>query len=322
MSGNDDTRLEHVIGEALRRRDPGPAPLGLRERVARVPETAPAGSPLVRRISRAVVPVLGLAAAIVLLLITVPLLAPPGSGPGASTAPVTTFDPSLRGPGLVPPPAFEAEALVPLGLLLVGVLVFAIAPRGPRRAIATLAVLVVLGVGGALVLLTHASTGPIASSGGIGVLNVEQTQPSNPYPVYINAGPGGPFSFGFSVENAGPLTIRIDGIEDPAVDPAAYIPTFHAAWLDREQGGGVGGPAEPFTPTDVAPGEFVTLWVVGTASTCAAGPAFNPGGSWSAIHIPDVRVRYTILGIPRTTTVRLPFDLMQPYEANCPPAQP
>lgn len=321
MSGIDDTRLEREIREAMRRRDPGPAPVGLRGRVARVPDEPPAGGQALRAVSRAIMPVLGLAAAIALLLLAVPLFLAPGTGPGpgASVAPATGFDPSLRGPGITAAPLLEADLVVPLVLLLLGVIVFAVSPRGPRRVVATLAVLLVVGCGGALVLLTHATTGPVASSGGIGVLNTDQPAGSPRWTAYITAAPGDPYSFGFSVANEGPLTIHLDGIVGG--DPTdAHTPTFRAAWTDTEPNGGISGPAGPFAPVDVPPGDHVLLWLVGTASACAEGPAFDPAaGGWIADAIPEVRVRYSVLGIPRTATIRLPYDLMQPNAETCPP---
>lgn len=321
MSDVDGTRLEREISEAMRRRDPGPAPIGLRDRVARVPQGPAVRGPALRGLSRAVVPVLGVAAVIALLLLTIPLFLVPGSGPGpgASVAPVATFDPYLRGPGITEAPPLEADVVVPLGLLLLGVVVFAFAPRGPRRAAAALVVLLALGFGGALVLLTHANTGPVASSGGVGVLNPDQPAGSPRWTAFITAAPREPYSFGFSVENDGPLTIHLDGIVASGIPPDDHAPTFRAAWTGTEPNGGIGGPAEPFAPVDLPPGGHVLLWLVGVASECAAGPAFDPSGSWSAVSIPDVRVRYSILGIPRTATIRLPYDLMQPYAESCPP---
>jgi hypothetical protein len=321
MSGREDERLEREVRGLLAARDPGPAPDGLRDRVDRVAETARAGATIRRRLARVVVPVLGLAAGVALLLLAAPLLAPPRTGPGAPTTPASTFDPMLQGLGLVPPPALEAEALVVLGLLAVGGLILALAPSGPRRTFVTLMAVVVLGFGGAQVLLTHAASGPAASSGGIGVLNVEQTESVNPYPVYITAAPGGPFSFGFSVVNAGPLPIRLDGVvADPQVQAGRVEqPTLRAVWRGGGANGDVIGPTEPFAPTELASGEFVFLWLVGTASPCAAGPSFDPAaGQVAMVGMPELRVQYSVLGLPRTTAIRLPFDPLQPYRAGCP----
>ncbi len=324
MSEHDDLRLEQSVRQALAQRDPGPAPIGLRERVARVPEAATARSTAAERLARAAVPVLGLAAAILLLVIAAPLLAPRGVGPGASTAPGATFDPSLKGPGLVAPPLVEAEGLVVLGLLIAGALVLVAAPRGARRAVATLALVAVLAFGGAQILLTHASTGPVASSGGIGVLNVDQTEAGpDRYPVYIAAAPGEPFSFGFSVQNEGPLPIRIEGVvADPAQQVGVDYPTLRAVWsagpVDPQADG---GPQAPFSPVDLGSGNWVVLWLVETASPCAAGPLYDPANAADTAYvgIPPVRVEYSVLGFPRTADINLPFDMLQPYQANCPP---
>ncbi len=326
MSEHDDLRVEQSVRQALARRDPGPAPVALRDRVARVPEAATARSTGMRRLARVGVPLLGLAAAILLLMIAAPLLAPRGVGPGASTEPGTSFDPSLKGPGLVAPPLVEAEGLVVLGLLIAGAIVLVAAPAGPRRAGAAVVALVVLGFGGSQVLLTHAITGPVASSGGIGVLNVEQTEPGGgPYPVYITAAPGEPFTFGFSVQNEGPLPIRVEGVvADPLVqDGLVFYPTLRAVWSAGPVNPDAAfvPPQAPFSPVDLGSGSWVALWLVETASPCAAGPQYDPADAADTAYvgIPTVRVEYSVLGFPRTTENNLPFDLLQPYLANCPP---
>ncbi len=323
MTEREDERLEQAVRGALRRRDPGQAPIGLRERAARVPESGSTASGGRRALARAGIPLLGLAAAILLLVIAAPLVAPRGSGPGASAAPGTTFDPSLRGPGLVPPPAVEAEGLVVLGLIVAGLVVLIVAPRGPRRALATLAIVAVLAFGGAQILLTHAVTGPVASSGGIGVLNSDAPAPDSRETVIIDAAPGDPFSFGFSVMNEGPLPIRLEGVvADPLVEEGAvYYPTLRAIW----SGGPVdphvlSGPQAPFSPVDLGPGSDVMLWLVGTASPCAAGPSYDPATATDTalVGMPVLRVEYSVLGLPRTAEISLPFDLMQPYQSGCP----
>lgn len=324
---DDDLRLERELRGVLRDRDPGPAPFGLRERVDRVPESRPTGASVAERARRAIVPALGIAAAIVLVLLAVPLVTKPaGPGPGRPSAPIVTFDPTLHGPGLVLPPALEAETLVVLGLLIAAGLMLAVAPSGPRRALAAFALAAILGVGGAQILLTHAATGPVASSGGIGVLNVEPSDPGRDgrYPVYVTAAPGDPFSFGFSVRNDGPLPIRLEGVvRDPAVhDGVVDYPTLRAVWRDGSSQGGVTGPTgpvAPFGPIDLGPGEFTVLWLVWTASPCAAGPSFEPLADQAAVGIPELRIAYSVLGLPRTAVIELPFEMLQPYRADCPP---
>jgi hypothetical protein len=328
MSAPNDTLLERDLRGVLRGLDPGPVPHGLRERLARVPESAPRRPAVRERLSRAVVPVLGLAAAILLAVLVGPLLSigpGPAVQPGTTAGPGSPFDPAIRGPGLVLAPAVEAEALVVLVLLVAGGLVLAVAPSGPRRAVATLVIMAALGFGGAEVLRTHATAGPVASSGGIGVLNVEQTEPAGRYPVYVTAAPGEPFSFGFSVRNDGPLPIRLEGVvRDPnAEEGVVDYPTPRAVWRDGATNGGMTGPTgpvAPFAPTDLAPGEFAVLWLVDTASPCAAGPSFDPAtGEAATVGLPPLRVMYSVLGFPRTAAIDLPFDVLQPYRAGCPP---
>jgi hypothetical protein len=321
---DDDLRLERELRGLLGDRDPGPAPYGLRERVDRVPERVVAGASVAERARRAIVPALGIAAALVLVLLALPLVTKPaGPGPGGPSAPIVTFDPALYGPGLVLRPAPEAEILVVLGLLIAGGLVLAVAPSGPRRAVATFALVAVLGVSGAQILLTHAAGGPVASSAGIGTLSVEQSDQTHDgrYPVYVTADPGSPFSFGFSVRNDGPLPIRLDGVvRDPAVhDSVVDYPTLRAVWRDGAPHGGISGPVAPFGPIDLGPGEYTVLWLVWTASPCAAGPSFEPAVDQAAsVGIPELRVAYSVLGFPRTAVIDLPFEMLQPYRADCP----
>ena len=324
MTEREDERLDQAVRGALLRRDPGPAPIALRERVANLPEAETASTTRTQRLSRAAIPALGLAAAILLLVIATPLLAPRGVGPGASAEPGTTFDPSLKGPGLVAPPLIEAEGLVVLGLLIAGAIVLAVAPAGPRRAGAVLVALLILGFGGSQILLTHAVTGPVASSGGIGVLNVEQTEPGGGrYPVYITAAPGEPFSFGFSVQNEGPLPIRLEGVvADPAEqDPHVGYPTLRAVWATGAIDGDIVDPRLPFAGANLAPDSYVYLWLVGTAPRCAFGPASDAAatGVTDLVGMPVLRVEYKVLGLPRTAAIDLPFEILQPYQANCPP---
>ncbi len=320
----DGGRLERELRGLLAARDPGPIPAGLRDRIDRLPDSSAVSRMALAR--RAVIPVLGIAAAVLLLFLAAPLIVPIGygPGPGASAAPTATFDPALRGPGLVPPPAIDARTIVILGLLLVGCLVFVLAPSGPRRGVVTIVVVGVLMYGGAQVLVTRAVAGPVASSGGIGVLNVEQTNRTGRYPVYISATPGGPFSFGFSVANDGPLPIRLEGVvADPALqDGAVDYPTLRAVWWTGGSNGDIIDPTQPFLPVELAPNDYVFLWLVGTASTCAAGPSFDPGRDELAmVGMPGpLWVEYTVLGFPSMAAIDLPFELLQPYRTGCPPS--
>jgi hypothetical protein len=326
MSGSDDARLEGAIAAALARLDPGPAPAALRARVGRVPDTSAAGPSAFERLSRLALPALGMAAAVFILVLALPLLQPIGTGPvpGASGGPSASFDPALQGPGLVQTLALQAEALVSLGLLIAGGLILAVAPRGPRRAAVALVVAVALLAGGAAVLQTHAVTGSYASSGGIGTRDADSGDPYSPVIVYVTAAEGQPFSFAFSVRNEGPLPVRLEGVvADPAVQGGPVLfPIWRAVWRGDLSDGIIGGPVAPFAPVDLASGDEVLLWLVATASACAAGPSTSPAAAQpGAVGLPPIQVSYSVLGFPRTATIRLPFDVLQPYRDGC-PAQP
>ena len=326
MSEPDDARLERAIGEALRRLDPGPIPATVRARVASAVDAGPAQPSARDRLSRLALPVLAAAAAVFIAALALPLLRPLGTGPvpGASGGPSASFDPSLSGPGLVSPPPLQAEALVALGLLIAGGLILAVAPRGPRRAAVALVVAVALLAGGAAVLQTHAVTGSYASSGGIGTWDADSGDPYSPVIVYVTAAEGQPFSFAFSVRNEGPLPVRLEGVvADPAVQGGPVLfPTWRAVWRGDLSDGIIGGPVAPFAPVDLASGDEVLLWLVATASPCAYGPSYNPAtDQLAAVGLPPIQVSYSVLGFPRTATIRLPFDVLQPYRSGC-PAQP
>ena len=77
MTEPDDTRLEHELRDALDRRDPGPAPLTLRERVLRVPNEPPTRADKGRGAIQAV---LGLAAVVALMVVAVGVSGRPGLG--------------------------------------------------------------------------------------------------------------------------------------------------------------------------------------------------------------------------------------------------
>jgi hypothetical protein len=332
MSELDDTRLEHEIGATLRRRDPGPAPLGLRDRVARVPERAPVTSLLARLVSRAGVPALGLAAAILLLLLTLPLfLAPsPGPGPGASIAPTTTFDPTIEGPGMVTG-WISTEFVVSL-LLIAGVVIVALAfRRFGRRGLVAIALVVVAGTGVAGTLMTGIGPGSLTSTRGLGVTFVPPPAGSRAKDVaYITAAPGEPFWVLVSLRNEGPLPIRFVGLRDPfgldRFDAEVIHVGIVAVWRDTAERGGSNGEASavPLTPIDLGPGDEVILYVVGRASACAYGPTYDPaiGSTVGYRGLSEIDLVYTVFGMPRSTPLEWPYDMLEPNPGSACPPQP
>jgi len=318
MSQLDDTRLEQRIGAALRHRDPGPAPIGLRERVARVPEGPAARGPGLQALSRAAVPVLGLAAAIALVVLAVPLLLVPGTGPGpgASIAPSSTFDPAIEGPGIVTG-WISTEFVVGL-LLFAGVVLVALAVRLlGRRGLVAVALVAVAGTGVAATLVTSVGSGSLTSTRGLGVTFASPPAGSSAKDVaYITAAPGEPFWVVVSLRNDGPLPIRLVGLRDPL--------GLVAVWRDTAERGGSNGEASavPLAPVDLGPGDDVVLYVVGRADACAYGPTYDPalGSTVGYRGLPEIDLVYTVFGMPRSTPLEWPYDMLEPYRGpSCPP---
>ncbi len=321
-----DQHLERELRTLLAGRRPGPAPLPLRERVLGVTDTAPHVG---RGLASNVRPLLGLAAALVVLLGVGAILAwrtaLPIQGPAASAAasapPTAAFDPTLVGPGIV-----EAPGVAPvqaLGLVLFWILILAaIAAR--RRAgwafVVAALLLPIAGLGLANV------PGPVRGSfSGIGIATERAETPpgfGSHEVLYELAEPRAPYSFAFAVRNDGPLPLRIEGIIDPG-GPDTQLPYATALWLDAIPWPGSGGPGRPFTPVDLPPGEELVLHLVGRASPCAVGPTWDPadtqGPETGGYGQSDVTVRFSVLGWPRTADVQLPFDFYEPINVPCPP---
>ncbi len=334
MSEQDDLRLEQAIGAAMRRRDPGPAPTGLRERVANVPEAAREDPSTLRRISEAAVPILGLVAAVVLLLLAVPLLLAPqiAPGPAASISPSSTFDPTLVGPGIVASP-ISTGSVVAVLMVAGGALVGTGLRVGGRRGFALIAIVIVAGFGVAQTLTASIGPGPLTSSRGLGVTFASPPAGSTAKDVaYITAAPGQPFWVVVSLMNDGPLPIRLLGLHDPLApdrsDPPGttevIAPRLSAVWRDTAEHGGSKGEASavPLTPIDLEPGDIVVLYLVGRADACAYGPTYSPGLGRSVGYRgpPEFDVVFTVFGMPRSMPLDLPYDLLEPTpDAPCPP---
>jgi hypothetical protein len=334
MSKLDDARLEQKIGAAMRRRCPGPAPIGLRERVARVPEGPAARGPALHALSRAVVPVLGLAATIAVLLLVIPLLLVSGTGPGpgASVAPLSTFDPTLEGPGMVTG-WISTEFVIGMLLIAGGALVVIGWRIGGRRGFALVALIAVAVIGVAQTLTASVGPGSLTSSRGLGVILVSPPAGSTAKDVaYITAAPGEPFWVVVSLRNDGTLPIRFFGLRDPLEPDTSQppgttrliAPRVTGAWRDTAEHGGSNGQesAVPLAPIDLGPGDEVVLYVMGRADACAYGPTYDPaiGSTVGYRGLPEIDLVYTVFGMPRSVPLEWPYDLLEPTpDAPCPP---
>lgn len=100
---DDDRRLEREVRDGLRRRDPGPAPDGLRALALGVPEAAP---PRTHSLRPALSALLGLAAVVTLAVAAVSLTGRAGPGPAAS--PIAATAPASSSIATHPPASAEA----------------------------------------------------------------------------------------------------------------------------------------------------------------------------------------------------------------------
>lgn len=315
----DELRLERHLRELLRDRDPGPVPYGLRQRVDRVPAEAPgAGVGLRSGITR----ILGLAAVVALLVGGIQVLGVPratGPGAGPSESPLSTFDPTLEGPGII---RTSAEgAAVPLGLFATFALVAGIGltRRRPLRLALGAAAVALPVAAGVLAFVPGPVQGGLSGAGP----GTEWAEMPAGYEgdglMYVRVGPEEPYGFGFSIRNDGPLPIRLEGIveEDRS---GTSLPFLTALWVDGEPDHGSTGPAMPFTARDLAPGDDVVLWLVARASPCAVGPAWNPRTDADTGGYPrsTLLVRYSVLGWPRTADMALRYQVYEPIVVPCP----
>jgi hypothetical protein len=330
----NDTRLEHELRRVLDVRDPGPASHALRDRVDRIPD-APAERDRSRLLS-ALGGLAGLAVAAAVVVLAVvgqpgELVAPgPGAGPTGTAAPV--FDPRIAGPELVGA-GVPTEWVVAL-LTLAGVALVAFAMRlGGRRGFVLIIAVTLAGIGMAQTLSVDVGPGPVTSSRGVGVTFVEPPAGSSAKDVaYITAAPGEPFALMVSVSNDGSIPIRLLGLRDAVAADSSLAPSvtapigpsITAVWRDATPNGGTAGidAAVPLTPIDLAPQDFVILYVVGKAGPCAFGPTYDPsvGSTVGYTGLRDLEVVYSVYGMPRTALLEWPYDILEPFpDSACPP---
>jgi hypothetical protein len=146
---------------------------------------------------------------------------------------------------------------------------------------------------------------------------------NGPTVYYSTAAPGKPTIVFFDLWNLGPMPVRLDGLVadltegfDGAGVIALALPADPNAFRNRLD------QLVPFTPSVVAPNEWVRIFLVGRAGSCAFGPGYQPGVSDStayASRVRTVRLGYSILGLSSTTDVEMPMQLVEPAAVHCPP---
>jgi len=71
----------------------------------------------------------------------------------------------------------------------------------------------------------------------------------------------------------------------------------------------------------VAPGDSLTLYLVGRAGDCAYGPAFSleNASEFGFQGRSSVRIAYSVAGLTAESEVTLPVIVAEPLLGNCPP---
>jgi hypothetical protein len=343
MSGRDDdfgiesrgdVRLERELRGVLRRRDPGPAPYGLRGRVDRVPEEV---REMRRGRSRALgaISLAGTAVAAGLLVAVLGGILGRTGGVGAGPATVTpgtdaitqvVFDPMTTGVGVVSPlvPVVIMAPIAAVIAAIAGLLALAWRWRARRRALLAGIAAFALAVGAGLVAqqpvpqegTSGAATGGVVSEGSSSPADVQR----------VTAGPGGPYGFAVELENGGTWPVRIEGFVDEFRDPATGVPTM-SAWFDGKPDF-MGDPTTAFAPFDLAPGETRIIEISRIADRCAI-PAIDvpvdgtpvaepdPGLDLDVVTQDTLRLRWSVLGWPREDWIRLPFEFRTYLDPAC-----
>ena len=330
-----ETELRAVLA---RQRPAEGAPAALRARVDDIPERVRLDNPLLALLRRAAVPLaaVGVASAAVVLA-SIGLTRAPVTGLPPAGGPTTvTFDPTLEGFGLV-------TSIVPTLLvgqwMLVGIAVAMVlrlslgAGRHTRRSKLVASLLVVL-----TIVIAPTTRLPFLDDLGLQPGNVRAVlagyaldePPDEPFQefdrYYQTAGPGESISIMFSIENAGPVPVRVEGVVVHPDSLAHVQARWTAVWLPAiGTSADVVPPLEetrPFEPRALAPGEELQLYLVGRAGPCAFGPGFAADSGvagWTMLG-PTIEVAYSIAGLVGTATIDMDQAFLEPRRNNCEPA--
>lgn len=338
MSGYADERLEAAIRAALAESRPETdAPADLRARVELIPDSArPSFLPSPLRTSLlAAARIVALGAAVIGIYVlarlggsTVPSVSPlPGVG-----AQPTVFDPEIVGPGVLSSIDHQLT-MVPwlvafLGWVAIAGLAVWVARRLRRFVVPVVAVglalAILLGLGAASLVRHPGFTWGGGAYGPRLGLDVSAEPPpgSDSRDVwYVTAPKGAPFAFGLTIRNPGPLPIRFLGVVEPN-EPGVLFYRWAAAWQHDDPHGFMPliADSSAFHPIEVAPGDFLTLYVVARASECAFGPGFldeDPNTFGFQIR-ETIQIAYSVLGLTATSEFQLPFIVAEPVRDSCP----
>jgi len=336
-----EARLESLLRSVLAEQRPANGtPPGLRERVAAIPENH--GSrpwfmpPWLGRLAPIGASIASVAAVLVILAIAShgPAIAP---GPGGGSGPpptVTTFDPTLEGPGLLtdvlPTTEIARWALATLAVVVLARFLIGGSERRTRRGkivalVVLAAALLLVGRVGPEAGLSRGSAGAVLLGYDVDDAAANPPGASSPYALYYeNAAASQPTAIMFSVRNNGPVAIRIEGVVVPRVSEG-YVPAhWIAAWLPPAGRDYEIVPLEQvqrFTPTVVEPDHELDIYLVGRAGPCAYGPAFKRTTTGDATFTtlgPTFTVAYSIAGLVSTVDIDTQMAFSEPQRTGCP----
>ena len=315
----DDLHLERELRELLRERDPGPAPYGLRGRLDRVPETtAPASSPA--RVAAGLIGTAMVAAAAVIVVVALGNRATlDATVVGASPAPGDVS--RGLGPGIVNYPdiaqAGQFVAFIGLGCLAVAAI---LALRHRRRAsLVVLAVMFAIPIAAAALSLLPAAVAD--ESDGAYVTDIVRAEMPPGYTgrqlVYAA---GQPYRTGFSIANAGPLPLRLNGFPSGGDAPWQRVDIVDDPinLLDDPLDDPSRAPSRPFEPLTLGPGQRVFIVLTGAPDSCGvilADPASPPPGT--DFRPARIQVSYDVLGWPRVSDLEPTHEIVVPVDLAC-----
>ncbi len=322
----DGDRIERDLQAALRTRDPGPAPTGLIERVALIPDREP--STQFGRARRTLSGIAQLAAAAIAVVAIFALIlmwrsspVPIDAGPGIGATPGTTiFDPTIDGAGVYMGSTGSEIVAIVIVALTVGLLAILRFRSRVLRGVAVGAVLAV--VVGAVAVNNDGqleSTGIIWYSGVGAVLNTPPDDGTSgggqrPTQVFV-VEPNGILTFGFDIHNRGPFPLTVLGIL-PDRRNLAFGRFTAAGWMGGDDGISTVQP-ERFAPLTLQPGGYQVLSVAARSTPCAVARDTSRDASGASAGVEEIQVAYETLGIRKVATLQLPETVRISIDPEC-----
>ena len=315
----DETLPRRIREVLLESQLSGAAPPSLRTRIVAVPEGGSAirGSrpgawlfSLMRVVA---------AAGIVLAagyLLTTGFKLPADSAAGQTAVPVLpAFDPTVDGPGIVTEANHHLRYAPLILAVIVSVVAIYIGYQRGRNALLAANGLIVAVILGALFVGNQPGVEFGNSSGpGDGIDWEVDSSPTDERRAFmVDVGPNESFGVFFNVTNRGHLPVRLEGV----VGGREYFrgPRWTAVGMSPDEYGIVGPEGmQPFRAIDIAPGQYVLLYVAGRAGPCVLRPGDEDVGNYSNM---SLRIAYSVLGMSWVNDIEPGFQVLEPARDHC-----